>query len=311
MPPEIYVGTAGWSYPDWEGVVYPSQRPRGKSELAYLADYLDAVEINMSFYRPPSAAMAEKWIKQVAGKPGFLFTAKLWQRFTHERERPWTAPEIAQFKSGIRPLHEANRFGALLMQFPWSFTASEPSRDWLSRLSEAFAEFPCVLEVRHASWDSPENREFLRRAGLNFCNIDQPHSRSSIGPTSVATGPIAYYRFHGRNAQAWFARDAGRHFEFPQGGPEQRSKGRDERYNYLYTGEELAPWAENIAVMAREVQKLFVMNNNHYRGQAVVNALQLKSSLSGKKVRVPELLAEQYPVLKEIAAPSGENARLF
>jgi uncharacterized protein YecE (DUF72 family) len=295
MTQNIYIGSAGWSYPDWEGVVYPSQRPRGKTELAYLADYLDAVEINTSFYRPPSAAMAEKWVKQVAGKPGFLFTAKLWQRFTHERERPWTAPEIAQFKEGIRPLREANRFGALLMQFPWSFTAGEPSRDWLSRLSEAFGEFPCVLEVRHASWDSPESREFLRTAGLNFCNIDQPRARSSIGPTSFATGPIAYYRFHGRNAQAWFARDAG----------------RDERYNYLYTGDELAPWAENISAMAKEVQKLFVMNNNHYRGQAVVNALQLKSALSGKKVRVPEPLAEQYPVLREIAAPSVEGGRLF
>jgi uncharacterized protein YecE (DUF72 family) len=152
-----------------------------------------------------------------------------------------------------------------------------------------------VVEVRHASWDSQESREFLRRTGLNFCNIDQPHSRNSIGPTSVATGPIAYYRFHGRNAQAWFARDAG----------------RDERYNYLYTGDELAPWAGNIAAMALEVQKLFVMNNNHYRGQAVVNALQLKAAISGRRVRVPEPLAEQYPALKDIAAPSGESARLF
>jgi len=59
------------------------------------------------------------------------------------------------------------------------------------------------------------------------------------------------------------------------------------------------------------VQKLFVMNNNHYRGQAVVNALQLKSALSGKKVRVPELLAEQYPVLKKIASASGGSSRLF
>jgi uncharacterized protein YecE (DUF72 family) len=295
MLQNVYVGTAGWSYPDWEGVVYPSQRARGKTELAYLADYLDAVEINTSFYRPPSAAMAAKWVQQVAGKPRFLFTAKLYQRFTHERERPWSAPEVAQFKDGIRPLHEANRFGALLMQFPWSFTANAPGRDWLSRLSEAFGEFPCVLEVRHASWDSSENREFLRHAGLNFCNIDQPSSRTSIAPTSLATGPVAYYRFHGRNAQAWFARDAG----------------RDERYNYLYSGDELAPWSENIAAMAKEVQKLFVMNNNHYRGQAVVNALQLKSALSGKKVRVPEPLADQYPVLKDIAAPSGESARLF
>jgi uncharacterized protein YecE (DUF72 family) len=294
MPSNVYVGSAGWSYPDWEGVVYPAQRPRGKSELACLAEYLDAVEINTSFYRPPSARLAEGWVRQVAAKPGFLFTAKLWQRFTHERERPWAAAEVVQFKEGLRPLREANCFGALLMQFPWSFVASAPSRNWLSRLAESFGEFPCVLEVRHASWDSPESREFLRRAGLNFCNIDQPHSRNSIGPTSLATGPIAYYRFHGRNAQAWFDRDAG----------------RDERYNYLYTPAELAPWIENIIAMAAEVQKLFVMNNNHYQGQAVVNALQLKSSLSGRKVPVPESLLEHYPVLKEVAAAAG-GTRLF
>lgn len=282
---KTYVGTAGWSYPDWAGVVYPSARPRGMSELAYLAEYLDAVEINMTFYRPPSATMAAKWLQQVAGKPAFLFTAKLWQRFTHERETPWTTAEVGQFRDGVRPLHEGGRLGALLMQFPWSFPASEPSRDWLSRLSDAFGEFPRVLEVRHASWDSDESREFLRRRGINFCNIDQPHFRTSLKATNVATGPIAYYRFHGRNAAAWFNRDAG----------------RDERYNYLYAEAELAPWIENITSMAGEVERLFVMNNNHYRGQAVVNALQLKAGLSGRKVRVPEPLAEQYPALKRIA----------
>src|SRR5208283_627141 len=110
---KIYVGTAGWSYPDWVGVVYPSPRPRGKSQLSYLADYLDAVEINTSFYRPPPAAMSEKWLKQVAAKPGFLFTAKLWRRFTHERGAPWTPAEVEQFKRGMRPLREAQRLGAL------------------------------------------------------------------------------------------------------------------------------------------------------------------------------------------------------
>jgi len=286
---KIYVGTAGWSYPDWAGVVYPSPRPRGKSELSFLADYLDAVEINTSFYRPPPAAMSEKWLKQVSAKPAFLFTAKLWQRFTHERGAPWTPSEVEQFKRGMQPLREAGRLGALLMQFPWSFPANDSSRDWLRRLSEDFSEFPCVLEVRHASWDSDENRDFLRQRGLNFCNIDQPSFRTSIRPTNAATGPVGYYRFHGRNAQAWFARDAG----------------RDERYNYLYTPAELAPWVENVSSMAEQVRQLFVMTNNHYRGQAVVNALEMKSLLTRRKVAAPESLVAQYPDLKKFTAATG------
>lgn len=291
----IFIGTAGWSYPDWAGAVYPLQRPRGFSELSYLAQYLDAVEINMSFYRPPRPAMAEKWLRQVAKKPGFLFTAKLWERFTHERDKPWTAAEVGEFKAGLEPLAEAGRLGALLLQFPWSFRADPASHDWLSRLADEFREFPKVVEVRHASWGSEENWEFLRSRGLNFCNIDQPRVGASLGMTNVATGPIAYYRFHGRNREAWFAKDAG----------------RDERYNYLYSTAELAPWVEDILFMAQRVEKLFVMNNNHYRGQAVVNALQMKSSLARRKVPAPAELLEHYPVLKEVAATPKGASGLF
>lgn len=288
----VHVGVAGWSYPDWAGVVYPDKRGRGRlSELAYLARYIDAMEINTTFYRPATAGMSAKWAAQVADRPGFLFTAKLWQRFTHAREQPWTRAEAAMFSDGIEPLREAGRLGAVLMQFPWSFKPSDAERDWLARLAEQFRRFPCVVEVRHDDWNTPQNLDFLRARGLGFCNIDQPRLGTNLRATSLVIGPVGYYRFHGRNAKAWFNQD----------------EGRDERYNYLYSLPELNPWVERIGAAASEgkAQQMFVIANNHYKGQAVVNALEVKSRLSGKRVPVPEPLAEAYPVLKEYAVKTG------
>jgi uncharacterized protein YecE (DUF72 family) len=291
----VITGVAGWSYPDWKGVVYPADAGRGFSELRFLSRYVDAVELNMSFYRPPTPAMAARWVEQVAAKPEFLFTAKLWRRFTHERETPWRAGEVAAFHDGLAPLREAGRLGALLMQFPWSFEASPRNRDYLTRLGRTFARYRCVVEVRHASWAGGETLDFLRAEGLNLCNIDQPASRKGLGRTNAVTGPVGYYRFHGRNRAAWFARDAG----------------RDAKYDYLYRPGELTPWANAVRERAGDAEQLFVMNNNHYRGQALVNALQMKSMLSGEKVAAPPLLARAYPVLGEIMLPPNGQRRLF
>ena len=339
----IRVGVAGWSYPDWAGVVYPGKRARGGlSELAYLARYLDAIEINTTFYHPPASEISAKWVAQVADRPEFLFTAKLWQRFTHAREQPWTRAEARMFSDGIEPLREAGRLGALLMQFPWSFKPAEAERDWLARLAEQFSRFPCVVEVRHCDWNTPENLEFFRALGLGFCNIDQPRLGGNLPATNLVTGPAGYYRFHGRNAKAWFSASPqfrGGHSErsevsFPRRTPScmqplrfaqgdrlagailpletegmRRSAhaGRDERYNYLYSEKELAPWVEQIGAAAAEgkAQQMFVIANNHYKGQAVVNALEVKSRLSGKLVPVPGPLLEAYPALEEYAARTG------
>jgi len=284
---KLFIGTSGWSYPDWRGAVYPERRTAGFSELSYLADLFDAVEINTSFYRPPAPRMSESWVAKVDRNPRFRFTAKLWRRFTHERTQPWTGSEVAQFADSVRPLQEAGKLGAVLVQFPWSFSATAANRDWLARVADAFEELPLVVEVRHISWRAEEPLGFLRERRLGFCNIDQPHFPKNIGRTNIATGPTAYYRFHGRNKQAWFSKDAG----------------RDERYNYLYNADELAPWADEIDSMRDDVNRIFVMTNNHYRGQAAVNALQLKARLTGDRVKVPQPLLDAYPALKPIAAP--------
>ena len=290
----LFIGTSGWSYADWAGIVYPARRSSGFSDLTYLSQFFDAVEINTSFYRPPTTRMCAKWVERTAENPRFTFTAKLWRRFTHERSQAWTVGEVLQFKDGMRPLCEAEKLGALLVQFPWSFSTDAKNMDWIERIADAFAEFHCVVEVRHASWNRPDALDFLRRRRMGFCNIDQPSSSKGIGPTNIAVGPLAYYRFHGRNREAWFNKDAG----------------RDARYDYLYNEGELAPWVKNIETMLEEGEKVFVMNNNHYRGQAAVNALQLKSRLRKKKVRVPAPLLERYPVLGPIALPLNGQGRL-
>jgi uncharacterized protein YecE (DUF72 family) len=147
------------------------------------------------------------------------------------------------------------------------------------------------VEVRHISWKDDEVLALFSERRLNFCNIDQPYTRSSIEPTNIATGTLAYYRFHGRNREKWFAKDAG----------------RDERYNYLYSEGELAPWIQRISEMADRVEQIYVMANNHYRGQAPANALQMKAALSKASVPVPPLLLQHYPFLAGIARAEGEG----
>ena len=285
MAGAVYIGTSGWSYPDWEGIFYPQGAGKKLNRLSYYAEYFDSVEVNTSFYRPPNPDYCAKWLREVAGNPRFTFTAKLWQRFTHEREQPWTQDDVDVFRRGMEPLMQAGKLGALLLQFPWSFRNAETERKWLARLSGAFAEFPKVLEVRHASWMCDPALAFFRSLGLSFCNIDQPPTRDSIGPTSIDTGPIAYFRFHGRNSDNWFNKDAG----------------RDERYDYLYNSEELQPWIENVEEMERRIEQIYVMTNNHYRGQAPVNALQMRAALGDSPVRVPRSLVTYYPVLEGIS----------
>ncbi|MEW6357571.1 MAG: DUF72 domain-containing protein [Planctomycetota bacterium] len=279
----LYVGTSGWSYRDWKDIVYPTSK--AKAALPYMAEYFDAVEVNTSFYGSPNPRYCEKWLDEVKHNPNFMFTLKLWQRFTHERDAPWTEEEAGTFRDGVAPIAEAGKLGALLIQFPWAFENTEPNRKWLLRLAESFHTFPLVVEARHKSWETAPAMRFFKEHRLGFCNIDQPATRDSIGPTSIATGDLAYYRFHGRNEKNWFAKDTS----------------RDARYDYLYSEDELQPWVRDIAEMDKRVEQIYVMMNNHFLGQAPANALQIKAALSGGKVKVPTSLIEYYPILKKIS----------
>jgi len=292
----LRIGTAGWSYPDWEGIVYPKGAASSRRGLATISGMFDTVEINVTFYRPPTPRMTRSWVDRVSDKPRFRFTAKLWQGFTHRRDETHTSEEKA-FKEGIAPLLEAGRLGALLIQFPYSFSNNRRSVAYLVSLLDRFAGFPLAVEVRHNSWLTDEILGMLDGRGVGFCNVDQPVSRTSIGPSAVMTGRVGYVRLHGRNAAEWFRKGAG----------------RDQRYDYLYSHAEIAEWAGRIRQLqaaAKGDSDVFIIANNHYRGQAPVNALELIHELEGRSVRAEESLIKAYPRLEAIAQKTGRTGML-
>src|SRR5262245_16632699 len=284
----IRVGPAGWSYKDWAGQVYPKPPPPGFDPLTYLPQYFDAIEINSTFYRIPDPKMTRRWVDRVADHPLFRFTAKLWQGFTHASQA--SPRDATAFRNAMAPLHEAGRLGAVLMQFPYRFHHTSDNREHLRQLVAAFQEYPLVLEVRHRSWDRPPVYAFLRALGIGFCNIDQPPVSYSIGLTQVVTNPIGYLRLHGRNAAHWFAEGAG----------------SAARYDYRYPAEELEAIVDVVEVLSRQARETYLITNNHFRGQAALNALELRHKLHQAPVPVPPPLLAAYPELRHIAAPTPE-----
>jgi uncharacterized protein YecE (DUF72 family) len=291
----IRFGPAGWDYPDWKGVVYPRRAQRGFDPLAYLGGFFDAIEINSTFYRPQRPEVARAWCERIADRPRFRFTAKVWQRLTHER-KAYGDEEVKQARAVLDALAEERRLGAALVQFPWSFRRDAAALEWLRDLLGALAGLPLVVEVRHASWNVPETYAELAERGVGFVNVDQPLFRSSIRPSAIATAPVGYVRVHGRNYKDWFRENAG----------------RDARYDYLYTAEELRPWAERARELAAapRVEDVYVVTNNHFEGKAVANAAMLASMVEGRIVEVPPDLAARYPkALAPFAAPETAPQR--
>jgi len=291
----LFIGTAGWSYPDWNNLVYPHRRPQDFAELRFLSELFNVVEINSTYYHPQSTGAAREWLKQTAANPRFRFTAKLWQKFSLEKVRAgeagYSQADVEIAKRGMRPLLETGRFGALLVQFPQSFHYTADNRDRLARLLEAFQEYPLVLEIRHDSWNQPEAMRLLNERGVGLANVDQPQIGHARGFTEVVSGRVAYFRFHGRNHAQWFNKEAG----------------VEQRYDYLYNAAELDTFVRAIQQALRQTAGVFAIFNNHPRGQAVVNALQLQFALAGIKVRVPEKLLQAHPALAALRL--GDNPR--
>jgi uncharacterized protein YecE (DUF72 family) len=289
----IRFGPAGWEYDDWVGKVYPARPPKGFDRLAYLARWFATVEVNATFYRPFPEGVAARWADRVAARPDFRFGVKLWRRFTHERAEAWTADDVRQARAVPDRLAAAGKLGAVLLQFPWSFKREAANEEWLRGIFGAFEGLPLVLEVRHASWDAPDLYQELAASGVGFVNVDQPLFARSIRPSAVATAPVAYVRVHGRNFRDWF----------------RKAAPRDARYDYLYAAGELEPWAGRVRALAESprASDVYVVTNNHFRGQAVANAAMLESMVEGRRVEVPpELLAAYEAALRPYAAaPHG------
>jgi uncharacterized protein YecE (DUF72 family) len=175
---------------------------------------------------------------------------------------------------------EADRLGALLVQFPWSFHFNDENCEWLQGVVGEFEDMPLVVEMRSKEWIGDRALDFLRSLEAGFCNVDQPAYKSNIPLTSHAFGDLGYLRLHGRNYEAWFADDAG----------------RDERYDYLYDEDELDELAGAIDDIAEQVERMFVIANNHYGGQAAATSIRLTERLTGEHAEAPGRIRELYGI---------------
>ncbi len=265
----IYIGTSGWSYPKgkgtWTGYFYPT----GKiNELEYYSQFFNAVEINSSFYRPPNHRYVYDWARRVP--EGFLFTVKLWQKFTHPRmykeatgeEAIISQRDVDQFNQGIEPLARYGKLGALLAQFPPSFKNDGYGQQILDAVIRNFGQYRLVVELRHHSWSDDENTAwFLQENNVVWAQIDEPKFQSSIAAEVPLTADTAYFRFHGRNAEAWWRGDS------------------ETRYKYLYSDEEIVELANGVSAASEKAQLTFAFFNNHWQGYAPRNAVSMMKAL--------------------------------
>ena len=265
-----FTGPAGWSYPQWNSVVYPRPRPAGFHALEFLSGYFDTVEINTSFYQYLRPEVVRLWMRKVAPNARFRFTAKMNRQFTHDRMLQ--AAEVAAFKEGLWPLLRARRLAAVLMQFPWTFRFTTENRNYLIELRRAFHEFPLVAEMRHESWLAGEALGTFIDYRIGFCNIDQPAQTRTMPPTALLTSSVGYVRLHGRSGEC------------------------GERGSYLYSPAELEEWIPRIDYLRRYAAQTYVVFTSDAGGRSFVNALQMQSRIAEpRSVEAPAELVRRYP----------------
>ena len=321
---ELRIGTSGWNYPSgpgsWNGVFYPPRTGRRKGvpafdELAYYSAHFDTVEVNSSFYGTPRPDVTKGWAQRTPD--GFEFSLKLYQKFTHPgmykaarlADLPATAEQlealarvnradIDEFRRGIDPLASAGKLGALLAQFPASFKRTPESRGYLEWLVTTFRDYRVAVELRHSTWSDEfaDTLALLNSLGAAWTQIDEPKFRFSIRQNRLPNVTSFYYmRLHGRNAAQWW-----------------RHEHRDDRYNYLYTRDELKPIAETAVAARAIVRKAYLYMNNHFAAKSVANAVMVKEMIGEPVVGAfpPEFVREYPPLegLVTVAAPTERAA---
>jgi uncharacterized protein YecE (DUF72 family) len=317
---QIRVGTSGWNYPSgrgtWNGVFYPRPRPAKFDELSYYAEHFDTVEVNTTFYGQPRPEVTSGWAHRTPA--GFEFSVKLYQKFTHpkmfkervQRSLPAGAAneavlialarpneaDLDEFRRGIEPLAAAGKLGALLAQFPPSFKSGEAERAYLEDLLRAFGDYPMAVELRHSSWSDRfgDTLTLLNGFGAAWVQIDEPKFRFSIRQNYLPNVKGFYYmRLHGRNVARWW-----------------RHEKSEDRYDYLYSNDELREFAETASAARELVKKTYLYTNNHFSAKSVANAAMIKRQL-GEPVQgeYPPEFIERFPNLAGVvSAGTGWSA---
>jgi len=266
---KLYIGTSGWSYPRGEGTWTGYFYPTGKiNELEYYSQFFNTVEINSSFYRPPNPGYVYNWVRRVP--EDFLFTVKLWQKFTHPKmyeeatgkEALISQQDVDLFNHSIEPLVRYGKLGALLAQFPPSFKNDSYGQQILLAVIKTFGQYRLAVELRHRSWSDEENiAQLLKDNNVSWVHIDEPKFKSSVAEELPITSDMAYFRFHGRNAEMWWKGDS------------------ETRYKYLYSLEEIDELINKVELTAMQSKLCFAFFNNHWRGYAPRNAIDMMKTL--------------------------------
>jgi uncharacterized protein YecE (DUF72 family) len=249
----IFIGTSGFSYADWVGPFYP-QGLKKEDFLAYYRQHFRACELNFSYYRVPNAHTLERMADKSENAVKFVVKAN--QEMTHVRKE--NSQVFTAFLDALKPLQERQVLGGVLAQFPYAFHNTSDNRQYLREFKKQMPDIPVVVEFRNKRWIKEATFQLLKDLDLGFCCVDEPQLKGLLPPLAVATSAIGYVRFHGRNRDKWWQHDD-----------------PAERYDYLYSEEELQEWVPRINTLAKRTQDVFVFTNNHRYGKAVQNAKQL------------------------------------
>ena len=261
----IRIGTSGYSFKDWKGEFYPVDI-KSNEMLEFYARHFKVVEINSTYYAIPKPATFERMAENTP--PDFGFMVKAYSGMTHERTDNKSV--FDQFEEAIQPLVEAQKFKGVLAQFPWSFKNVEENRKYLKMFRDRLAKYPLIVEFRHISWTSEPMFSFLRELGISYCAVDEPNLPGLVPPNVEATSNLGYVRFHGRNAKTWWGGDSA------------------QRYNYLYTEQELQEWSPKIKQLAASTDETYVFFNNCHAGFAAKNAKTMEGILQPDMFESPE-----------------------
>jgi uncharacterized protein YecE (DUF72 family) len=287
--PGYFVGIGGWEHDVLNHCFYPDAGASPARKLAYYARWFNTVEVRPTFWDDTlDATDANEWMAAVQERKEFLFNVKLHSSFTHMR-----APSVVasrNMEALLGTLQEHGRLGAVLAQFPYSFTNTGANRQQIEKLAIRFAGYPLHIELRHASWDYPGLIPLLSELKLGVVNVDMPRVRQFLPYLPRIVGDQAYLRLHGRNEKGWLLNTY------------------DGRYDYLYNNRELQEIRRRVFAIPQSSRQVFVVWNNTTGGKAVANALQCMALLRGVgAIPAPAAALEAFPWLKEVMrVPAGD-----
>ncbi|MBN1962140.1 MAG: DUF72 domain-containing protein [Deltaproteobacteria bacterium] len=258
----LWVGTSGYSYPEWvDAGIYPPGTKSARMLPLYARDFA-VTELNYTWYQMPRAEAIER--QRALVPPIFKFCAKLTRTMTHEIDAKTWQNEAAKYRHGIAPLLQSRQLLAILIQFSAGFERSTKNRNYLSALLEELQGLPLAVEFRNASWANGKVFTELERRQVTLVSVDEPSLPGLFPSLDIVSNPELFYvRFHGRNAKGW------------------GSGKMAQQFDYNYSDDELAKWLEEkLQRMITLAKNGVLFFNNHVRGQAPRNAQQLVKLLT-------------------------------